>query len=76
MRIDCVSCGYEINLDHRVFDDYAGPIKCYCCGAMMEVTTAQGLIRSVLPLKIFKEDHGSRGLQASPSPILAAGALP
>ena len=51
MRLDCVSCGYEINLDHKVFDDYEGPIKCFSCGAMMEVKTEQGLMCSLMPLE-------------------------
>jgi ribosomal protein S27E len=51
MRVDCVSCGYEINLDHKVFDDYSGPIKCYSCGAMMEVKTTRGALCSLMPLE-------------------------
>jgi hypothetical protein len=49
MRVDCVSCGYEINLDHKVFDDYSGPIKCYCCGVMMKVKTEQGVMCHLMP---------------------------
>jgi len=47
MKVKCVSCGYEINLDHKIFDDYSGSIKCYSCHTVMEVKTAQGLIRSM-----------------------------
>jgi DNA-directed RNA polymerase subunit N (RpoN/RPB10) len=47
MKVKCVSCGYEINLDHNIFNDYSGPIKCYSCSAMMEVKTTQGLINSI-----------------------------
>ena len=52
MKVDCIACGYEINLDHKVFDDYSGPIKCFSCGAMMEVKTEQGLMCSLIPLEI------------------------
>jgi DNA-directed RNA polymerase subunit N (RpoN/RPB10) len=48
MQIKCISCGREINLDHEVFENYAGPIKCFCCSAMMEVKTAQGALCSLL----------------------------
>lgn len=51
MRVNCVSCSYGINLDHKVFDDYSGPIKCYCCGAMMMVKTVQGVMYSLMPLE-------------------------
>jgi hypothetical protein len=48
MEIKCISCGRAINLDHKVFENYAGPIKCFCCSTMMEVKTAQGAICSLL----------------------------
>jgi hypothetical protein len=51
MKVDCITCGYEINLDHKIFDDYSGPIKCFSCGAMMEVKTEQGVMCSSMPLK-------------------------
>ena len=51
MKVRCVFCGYEINLDHKVFDDYSGSIRCYCCSAMIEVKTAQGLIWSIIQSK-------------------------
>jgi uncharacterized Zn finger protein len=54
MRVKCISCGHEINLEHRVFKDYAGPVKCFCCGAMMEVKTVEGVIYSVNPLAVFE----------------------
>jgi hypothetical protein len=55
MKVSCVFCGYEINLDHKVFDDYSGSIRCYCCSAIMEVKTSQGLICSMIPSKHLGE---------------------
>ena len=49
MRLNCISCGYEINLDHRVFDNYQGPVKCFCCNTMMGIKTVHGLAYSVNP---------------------------
>jgi hypothetical protein len=65
MIVNCTSCGWEINLDHKVFDDYDGPVKCFCCGVMMEVKVTDGFLRSVNPLcvpecapdKILGEAH-------------------
>ena len=37
MKIYCLRCLNEINLDHRVFYDYAGPVKCFVCGEIMKV---------------------------------------
>ena len=53
MRIDCVSCGHEINLNHDLFDNYEGPVKCFICSTMMEITTTQGVINSINLLNIL-----------------------
>lgn len=50
MRVKCLSCGYELNLDHGVFNDYTGPVKCFSCGAMMQVKTTEGEIYSIKAL--------------------------
>jgi DNA-directed RNA polymerase subunit N (RpoN/RPB10) len=54
MKVECVSCGREINLGEWVFDDYEGPVKCFSCSRMMEVKTAQGIVQSLTPLAILK----------------------
>jgi hypothetical protein len=61
MKVRCVSCGREINLDHRIFDDYSGPVKCFSCNSMMEVKTAEGVPYSINLLGIFE----SRAEQAA-----------
>jgi ribosomal protein S27E len=53
MRINCVSCGHEINLNQDLFNDYEGPIKCFICSTMMEITTTQGVINSINLLNIL-----------------------
>jgi hypothetical protein len=60
MRINCVSCGHEINLDHRVFYDYEGRVKCFCCGSMMILKSKQGNPCSVEPLFIPERNYSSR----------------
>jgi hypothetical protein len=42
MKVHWVSRAHEINLDHKVFDYYSGPIKWYCCGSMMELKSERG----------------------------------
>jgi hypothetical protein len=50
MKIDCVSCGRDINLDHPIFVNYVGPLKCFSCGTMMKVEISKGLALSIRPL--------------------------
>jgi hypothetical protein len=59
MKVDCISCGYEVNLEHTGFEDYTGPVKCFCCGAMMEIKIAEGFVYSVNPLAILEDQAGT-----------------
>ena len=68
MKVDCISCGYEVNLEYSGFEDYTGPIKCFCCGAMMEIKIADGFVYSVNPLAIL-EDKASHNLSESSNVI-------
>jgi len=54
MRVKCISCGNELNLDHWVFEDYSGPVKCFSCSAMMEVKSTGGEVYSINPLAIYE----------------------
>jgi hypothetical protein len=59
MKVNCISCGYEVNLEHTGFEDYMGPVKCFCCGAMMEIKIAEGFVYSVNPLAILEDQVGN-----------------
>ena len=63
MRVKCISCGHELNLDHRVFEDYSGPVKCFSCSAMMEVKSTGGEVYSINPLAVYE----SKGRSVSPA---------
>ena len=47
MKIICISCEREVNLDHKVFEDYEGPVKCFSYGAMLEIQTSNGVLSSM-----------------------------
>ena len=47
MKINCLSCGHNINLEDSTYGDYEGAIKCYACGAILEVKLIEGCIKSV-----------------------------
>ena len=61
MRVKCISCGNELNLDHWVFEDYSGPVKCFSCSTMMEVKSSGGEVYSINPLAV----HESRRKEVS-----------
>ena len=46
MKIDCISCSGRMNLDHPVFEEYQGPVKCFHCGTLMDVEIARGQLRT------------------------------
>jgi DNA-directed RNA polymerase subunit N (RpoN/RPB10) len=68
MKVDCVSCGYEINLEHTGFEDYTGPVKCFCCGAMMEIKISKGFVYLINPSAIL-EDQAKHNLSESSNVI-------
>lgn len=49
MNMTCIACRRNVNLDHVVFENYEGPVKCFSCGIMMEVKTVGGVLGSVAP---------------------------
>jgi DNA-directed RNA polymerase subunit RPC12/RpoP len=51
MKISCIICGQEVNLDHVVFQDYDGPVKCFYCGTMMKLRSTQGAVDNIAPLE-------------------------
>jgi hypothetical protein len=55
MKIKCVSCGRDVNLDHNVFEDYEGPVKCFSCSTMMELRTIRGFVDSITPLQMLQQ---------------------
>jgi uncharacterized Zn finger protein len=46
MKVNCLSCGHNVNLD-EVYDDYKGQVKCFACGALLEIKTHLGQLTSV-----------------------------
>jgi hypothetical protein len=61
MKIKCISCGRDVNLDHRVFEDYEGPVKCFSCSTMMEMRTIRGFVDSISPLQMLEESAVGTG---------------
>jgi ribosomal protein S27E len=49
MKINCLGCGFKVDLA-GAYDDYAGQIKCFACGTIMEIATQQGEVRAVKPV--------------------------
>lgn len=46
MKINCISCGYKVDLDDA-YEDYEGPVKCYVCGALLAIKTEEGSLKSM-----------------------------
>lgn len=46
MKINCLSCGHNVDLS-EAYDDYTGLIKCFACQALLEIQTQDGYLRSV-----------------------------
>jgi hypothetical protein len=55
MKIICISCGHSLELD-EAYDDFAGLIKCYVCGALLEIKMSEGKLQT---LNLPTMSHGS-----------------
>jgi hypothetical protein len=49
MKINCLGCGFKVDLA-GAYDNYVGPIKCFACGTIMEISTQQGSVRAIGPV--------------------------
>jgi hypothetical protein len=47
MKINCLSCGHNVDLDDAYGENYEGAIKCYGCDATLEIKTEEGSLRAV-----------------------------
>jgi uncharacterized Zn finger protein (UPF0148 family) len=47
MKLNCLSCGHNFDIDQMYADRYDGEVKCWICGAMHELQTEHGSIRKV-----------------------------
>jgi DNA-directed RNA polymerase subunit N (RpoN/RPB10) len=52
VKINCLGCGYKVDLS-GAYDNYEGPIKCFACGAVMEIATQHGNLRAVVPVTLL-----------------------
>ena len=50
MKVNCLFCGNQIFLNHKIFFNDEGAVKCFCCGATVDIETA-GKTLSVLGAK-------------------------
>ena len=46
MKINCLSCGHTVVLDDA-YDNYEGQVKCLACGAILEIKTEEGNVKTV-----------------------------
>ena len=51
MKINCLGCGFNVDLA-GAYDNYVGPIKCFACGAIMEIATEHGSVRAIGPAAV------------------------
>ncbi len=47
MKINCLSCGFKVELDEDAYADYEGQVKCYTCSRLLEIKTTEGKLKSV-----------------------------
>jgi len=51
MKINCLSCGHKVDLADA-YDDFEGEVKCFACGAILEIKTEAGNVKTVRTVKM------------------------
>jgi len=46
MKVNCISCGHELDLGD-CYDDYEGVAKCWVCNSLLDIKSVEGQIKSV-----------------------------
>jgi ribosomal protein S27E len=47
MKVNCLSCGHSLDLGDA-YDNYQGQIRCFICGALLNVRAEDGQVISVM----------------------------
>lgn len=47
MKINCISCGHNVDIDDDAYETYTGQIKCFACGAILTVSIEEGHVKAV-----------------------------
>ena len=68
MKINCLSCGLKMDLSDA-YDNYEGQVKCYACGATLEIKTEEGDVRAVKPVGATLEIETEEGNVRAVKPV-------
>ena len=48
MKINCLSCGFAVNLDDASYSDYEGQVKCLVCKTVLDLKVTDGSVNRVM----------------------------
>ena len=57
MKIQCLSCNRDINVEHQGFRTFKGSLKCVYCNRMMEIQMLGGILIWGYPVQGVDHDH-------------------
>ena len=64
MKVNCISCGFGVELDQAYADHYEGEVTCVVCGSRLGLNTDRGRIRHV---RLMEGQFGNPRLQGATS---------
>jgi len=53
MKINCLACGHKVDLDDSAYENYQGQIKCFACGAILEIKTRERRLNAIKLPSVF-----------------------
>ena len=65
MKIKCIHCRQDVILGHKIFRDYDGPVKCFCCGSLIKVRIEKGSFCSAYLMNAFPRKYFNIPIESS-----------
>lgn len=66
MKIKCLSCSQNMNLNHQAFRNFRGSLKCIYCNSMMEIQLLGGILIWGYPVQAVNHDFTGRTPETNP----------
>ncbi|MBI2470006.1 MAG: hypothetical protein HYV59_02010 [Planctomycetes bacterium] len=51
MKINCILCGHNFDLNDDAYNDYEGDVKCWVCGGVLDIKLQEGKLKSLKYVK-------------------------
>ncbi|MFX1739899.1 hypothetical protein PXJ20_31755 [Paraburkholderia sp. A1RI_3L] len=70
MKIHCISCGHQLDLDDQTYEHYDGLVRCWVCKSMMKVHIVDSSVESLTFPDTATSSREAKSIPPSSPPVL------